>query len=905
MSTTQQIDALLLHHDWLCALARQLCGDPQRAADAVQETFSRALVQRSDAALRRPRPWLAQVLRNVVRMDRRTEARRRAREAARARSVDAVTSADVAERVAAQRELAGLVLQLPEPLRETILLKYYEGLPEREIAVRTGVATSTVSTRAARALEELRRRLGARHGEGRWPASLALLLARRSKGAPRPEPLASAAPGAALVVTAVTAIGLAAVWLVARGRPDAADPAPGSASGVDGGVTGVSVASTAMAGEASPSRRALVAAAPVVPAGVQDPDPAETRWLQTLEQARTVAAAAGESVWPGYDFRELPIAIFERGGRALLVQHPSPPDGYSPLPARRGVELQAHRGPTGVQMNANTAGRLGGAVCAFVGARSLATDGPRARDVALVLHESGHAFQHGAPAGGAMRWPTENAQLVASYPVNAPDNNAWARLEAVALAQALEAGADTAMREHGRAFCKLRAHRQAQLDPALAQFERHAEQNEGLAEYVALRAISRVAVAEARRLGLVDPSAYGPAGTAMRDLVESLRRANVAGAGAARRRFYWTGAAQAFLLDRLHPEWKAQLRPGGPALQDLLAAALGLGAETLESDAAAVAAARDLARVLAEEQSAAASAGGLRRARLAAVTDGPGRTLVVDLSAAGGAADVRSFDPMNLVAIDDALRLHSRMVELGFRGGQVALRQPAIQDLDRELVVTRLPGDAVLEIGRGASRVAVSLDEASAAPTAGVELALRGDGVTLRASHGSAVWADDLLVIRPSRPEDARVALDAARQRLQQLTELAHQPIPAPTIDCRDLAGGPVRLPGPPGVERAVVFVSAAAWAVPSHDFARELLRVRRPGDQLLLVLSQCSATEAEELLADTEDRRGIIHDPERAIMRRFGVARVPSVVWIDPQGVMARPVVGASSLASTLARLR
>ena len=40
-------------------------------------------------------------------------------------------------------------------------------------------------------------------------------------------------------------------------------------------------------------------------------------------------------------------------------------------------------------------------------------------------------------------------------------------------------------------------------------------------------------------------------------------------------RFYYTGAAQAFLLDKLAPGWKAQAMAPGVFLEDLLAAATG------------------------------------------------------------------------------------------------------------------------------------------------------------------------------------------------------------------------------------------------------------------------------------------------------------------------------------------
>jgi len=66
--------------EWIRALAHSLVRDPERAEDLAQDTVVAAL-ETSPAAIRLPRSWLATVAVNLWRHRRRSEQRRRAREA--------------------------------------------------------------------------------------------------------------------------------------------------------------------------------------------------------------------------------------------------------------------------------------------------------------------------------------------------------------------------------------------------------------------------------------------------------------------------------------------------------------------------------------------------------------------------------------------------------------------------------------------------------------------------------------------------------------------------------------------------------------------------------------------------------------------------------------------------------
>ena len=172
-------EELIAHAAWMRRLARALAGGEADADDLVQEACVAALRSPPDPG-RPARPWLAQVVRNAWRMRQRGEARRGAREAEVARAGEAGAAAEapdpgaLLDRAMAQRALAEAVVQLDEPLRRTLLLRHFEGLPAPRIAELEGVAAATIRWRLAEALERLRRAMDESAGpRGRWLKALA------------------------------------------------------------------------------------------------------------------------------------------------------------------------------------------------------------------------------------------------------------------------------------------------------------------------------------------------------------------------------------------------------------------------------------------------------------------------------------------------------------------------------------------------------------------------------------------------------------------------------------------------------------------------------------------------------------------------------------------------------------
>ena len=149
------VETLLAHREWVRALALRLVTDPAGAADIEQQTWLRA-IRSPPPSGEAPRAWLGTVLRNLVRDRARRKARRRRREEAVARPETLPATAGLVARAEALGRVVEAVTALDEPYRSTILLRFFEGLPPRDVAARMGVPVETARTRTRRALTRLR-----------------------------------------------------------------------------------------------------------------------------------------------------------------------------------------------------------------------------------------------------------------------------------------------------------------------------------------------------------------------------------------------------------------------------------------------------------------------------------------------------------------------------------------------------------------------------------------------------------------------------------------------------------------------------------------------------------------------------------------------------------------------------
>lgn len=273
-------EALLRESGWVRALAHRLAEDHQRADDLAQETLVAAL-QRPRAEGVPLRRWLAAVMRNLWRQERRGELRRVDREVrvSLPEADGAEPTSDLVARLEGHRAVVNAVLELHEPYRSVLVARYFDGLAPRAIAQRRGLPVRTVHTQLARALVLLRARLERAHAgrHGAWLPILGLLM-----GVERPGGLVGTTLRALMMdmklkaAMGVAALaGLAFVARPIRDRPvEVASAAPvatvaPAAARADQSPeldepTGAGIAREAVEGEVRP----VPEPAPVLPAGL-------------------------------------------------------------------------------------------------------------------------------------------------------------------------------------------------------------------------------------------------------------------------------------------------------------------------------------------------------------------------------------------------------------------------------------------------------------------------------------------------------------------------------------------------------------------------------------------------------------------------------------------------------------
>jgi RNA polymerase sigma-70 factor (ECF subfamily) len=151
------------HRDRLWAVALRTCGDPEEAADALQEAmiaaFRRAGSFRGDAQVT---TWLHRVVVNAS-LDRLRRRKVRAADALpddlddradRGSTLTATPDADdpvvVSERAEVQQQVLAALRRLPEEQRAALVLVDMEGYSVEDTAALLGVAVGTVKSRCSR-----------------------------------------------------------------------------------------------------------------------------------------------------------------------------------------------------------------------------------------------------------------------------------------------------------------------------------------------------------------------------------------------------------------------------------------------------------------------------------------------------------------------------------------------------------------------------------------------------------------------------------------------------------------------------------------------------------------------------------------------------------------------------------
>jgi RNA polymerase sigma-70 factor, ECF subfamily len=142
-------------------LASALVSDQSEAADVSQEACL-ALLRHPPRQQPVPSAWIGRVIGNFVRLRAREEHRRERRHAASALlGPERTPTPDVlVERAELRAEVADMILELREPFRKTLVLRYYGGMAAPEIGRLLGVSEGTVRWRIKIGLDRLRAVVG-------------------------------------------------------------------------------------------------------------------------------------------------------------------------------------------------------------------------------------------------------------------------------------------------------------------------------------------------------------------------------------------------------------------------------------------------------------------------------------------------------------------------------------------------------------------------------------------------------------------------------------------------------------------------------------------------------------------------------------------------------------------------
>jgi RNA polymerase sigma factor (sigma-70 family) len=178
-------EELLAHAGWVRTLAVALVGE-SRADDLAQQTMLRAM-ERPPRHRKNLRGWLGAVARNFAINATRKESRRREllgkreyedkRDMALAGGDSSLPAApdELLGKSEAHTQVISALMDLKDPGRHLLMLRFFEDLSPTEIAKRHNMKPSTVRVQLMRALDELRLLMKTRHGGDGMAPCLAIL----------------------------------------------------------------------------------------------------------------------------------------------------------------------------------------------------------------------------------------------------------------------------------------------------------------------------------------------------------------------------------------------------------------------------------------------------------------------------------------------------------------------------------------------------------------------------------------------------------------------------------------------------------------------------------------------------------------------------------------------------------
>ena len=434
---------------------------------------------------------------------------------------------------------------------------------------------------------------------------------------------------------------------------------------------------------------------------------------EVFDLAQQIYKTSGAAIWPGFDFSR--YSRLQENSDASQLRFTSQPNNPSPT------------------------------IFMVVGDDYFLSHSLE-EGLGITFHEAFHGFERDAERPGA-KWRYENAFLVAEYPETSARNNALVRVESLILFSALQETGRSSLKNKLRQFITVRKLRQSEMEQRFVEFEKGAESNEGLAEYAGTRAVvAGIDAVKRKRLAAAfknsDSRAY------LLEKFATLKSITQAGRNA-RIRYYYSGAAQGFLLDRLLDDWKTRIQMNGSVLQDLVEEAAN-PVMSKQMSVEAILSTYGYETLLKEEEAAATRKEIERRTLLDSMLSQPGRSYVIDVSALGSMGEMRSFDPMNVVMVGKDKRVHTRMLQVG--EGDIFsanFAQPVVADFESHKYLTTVKPDQKQEI---------IVDGVSLNPGKPNELQFRkkltitSEGFKFEAQSGTVLVTDKAVVVKVTAP---------------------------------------------------------------------------------------------------------------------------------------------------------
>ena len=537
----------------------------------------------------------------------------------------------------------------------------------------------------------------------------------------------------------------------------------------------------------------LLLAAPALgegqkPGSEDDVSAARAREIARIREAYQLTDLYGETIWPGFDLRKIPILVNVDDREELLFGHPKPPGGFDVL---EGYEIDGEmihvRAPVTFTFVA-TAGDLGGVQACFVTPFRMSEPGTDFY-LSTLVHEAFHAYQ--PSFRGYYGQGNSEEQYDPAY-------CALVGVESRILDAALRAERAEERDALLRRFAAVRRHRLAALEEIDVVREGENEFMEGTAMYAQVKLLRLLADA-----GGVKPVARTPdpgyRGFAEAEKLYAKYRGMLTKPQKDRfnnhHSIYMHGMSIGFLLDRVLPEWKVKLRlvdektiPPHP--WGLLEELYPVSDEEREG---LVAEARDRFGydALYVQQKALLDA---RIEAMKSVLLAPGRRYRVDYSGLYGSANpvLHSEEPSHLVPDFLADEVAATLAERGFDPAAVRSYRHALvcEGGVRRLTATGVlyegsddpatrAGGAIVWIDRDPAPDGSDLSFSSDLLEEGIHhgLKLSTDGFTLRADRARLEVEDDLVTIELLAPEGARSRREPVKRIVRILSAEDGRPL--------------------------------------------------------------------------------------------------------------------------------